>query len=84
MSSQRAEIDIARRLASRAFDLQPWETPVDGLIDCRARVDGDAVRPHLLIPALTGEVVGFHCGPCAGAPLGTLVSTTIGEPGDCV
>ena len=32
---------------------------VDGLIDCRRRIDGAAIGPHAFIPALTGEVVRF-------------------------
>jgi hypothetical protein len=66
---QRAEIDIARRQASAALDLQPWEAAVDGLIDGRARIDWSAVAPHLFIPALTGEVVGFPDQRLALAPL---------------
>ena len=57
--AQRAEIDIARRLAARALDLQPWEAAVDGLIDGRRRIDGAAIRAYPFIPALTGEVVGL-------------------------
>src|SRR5216684_358601 len=41
---------VARRGFNRA---------VDGLIDCRRRIDRAAIAPHFFIPALTGEVVGF-------------------------
>jgi hypothetical protein len=66
MSSARSEacIDRHRRLASRAFDLKPWVAAVDGLINCRARIDGAAIAPHLFIPALAGEVVRFADQSC--------------------
>ena len=37
------EVDVARRLAARAPDLQPREAAVDGLVDRRRRVDRLAV-----------------------------------------
>src|ERR1700678_2112789 len=66
---QCAEIDIARCLAARALDFQPGEAAVDGLIDCRARIDGTAVAPHTFVPRLAGEVVGFPDQPVALATL---------------
>jgi len=66
---QSAEIDIARRLAARALNLQPREAAVDGLIDCRRWIDGAAVAPHAFVPALTGEVVSFADQRLALAPL---------------
>lgn len=66
---QRGEIDIARRQASAALDLQPCETAVGGLIDCRARVDWSAVASHLLIPRLASEAVGLPDQRLALAPL---------------
>src|ERR1019366_9318747 len=55
--TQFAEINVARALASRAFDLQPWEAAVDCLINCRRWIDGAAVAPHAFVPRLAGEVV---------------------------
>jgi hypothetical protein len=67
--AQHAQIDVARGLAPRAFDFQPWEAAVDGLIYRRARIDGATVAPHPFIPALTGEVVRFPDQCFALAPL---------------
>jgi hypothetical protein len=35
----RHEVDVARRLAPRAADLQLWKAAVDGLVDRRRRID---------------------------------------------
>ena len=40
----RREVDVARRLAPRALDLQPGKAAVDGLVDGRRRIDRLAVR----------------------------------------
>lgn len=66
---ERGEIDITLGLASAALDLQPWEAPVDGLINRGARVDGAAIRPHTLVPRLARQVVGFTDQRLALAPL---------------
>ena len=66
---QRAKINVARCLAARALDLQPWEAAIDCLIYRRRWIDGAAIGPHALIPALTGEVVGFPDQRLALAPL---------------
>jgi hypothetical protein len=65
---ERGKINIARRLASRAFDLKPWVTAIDRLIDSRAGIDGAAIGPHLFIPALTSQVIGFADQCLAQAP----------------
>jgi hypothetical protein len=58
-SPERRKVNVTLGLAARAFDFQPRIAAIDGLIDSGARIDGAAVAPHLLIPALTREVVGF-------------------------
>lgn len=67
----RRKIDVARRLATRALDLQPGKTTVDGLVDGRRRIDRFAVRPHPLVPAFAEKPVGlldqrFALGPRLG------------------
>src|ERR1700733_15860589 len=42
----RCQIDVARRLASRALNLQPGEAAVDSLVDGGRWVDWLAVTPH--------------------------------------
>jgi hypothetical protein len=64
----RREVDVARRLATRAADLQPGKAAVDGLVDRRRRVDRLAVAPHSLIPTPAQQLVGlldhrFTLGP---------------------
>ncbi len=68
MSARGAEINVTRCLTAQAFDLQPCKAAVDGLIYRRRWIDG-AVAPHLFIPALIGEVVGFTDQRLAPAPL---------------
>ena len=46
----RGEVDVARRLAAGAADLQPGEAAIDGLVDGRRRVDRFAVARHPLVP----------------------------------
>jgi hypothetical protein len=53
------QIDITLRLASRAFEFKPTVPAVDCTLDGRAGIDWTAVRPHALVPALTGQVVRF-------------------------
>ena len=52
----RGQIDVARRLAAGAPDLQPRKAAVDRLVDGRRRVDRLAVGPHALVPAFACEL----------------------------
>ena len=60
----------------------PWarrkleQRAVDGLINCWARVDWSAVRPHLFIPSLADEVVRLT-DQCLA--LATLLRRPLGE-----
>jgi hypothetical protein len=53
----RRQVDVARRLAARACDFEPWVAPVDCLVDRRRRVEWLAVRPHPLVPTFAKEFV---------------------------
>src|ERR1700677_2747579 len=53
------EIDVARRLAAGALDLQPREAAVDGLVDGRRWIDRFAIGPHSLIPAFAEQRVSL-------------------------
>jgi hypothetical protein len=55
----RGEIDVARRLAAGALDLQPGGAAVDCLVDGRRWVDRFALAPHSLVPAFAEEPVGL-------------------------
>ena len=46
----RSEVDVARRLATCAANLQPGEAAIDGLVDGRGRIDRFAVARHPLVP----------------------------------
>jgi hypothetical protein len=67
----RRQIDIARRPATGALDLQPGKAAVNGLVYGRRRVDRLAVAPHPLVPAFPEQSVGplqhsFGLGPQLG------------------
>jgi hypothetical protein len=54
-----SEIDVARRLAAGALDLQPRKTAVDRLVNGRRRIDRLAIRPHALVPGFAEQLVGL-------------------------
>jgi hypothetical protein len=54
---QRSEVDVARRLAPGAPDLQPWKAAINGLVDGRRRIDRLAVAPHPLVPAFAEQPI---------------------------
>src|SRR5437763_13662764 len=51
------EIDIACRLAARAFELEPRITAVESWIDDRRRINSLAVGPQALVPDMTKQPV---------------------------
>jgi hypothetical protein len=74
------EIDVARRLAAGALDLQPRKTAVDRLIDGRRRIDRLAVGPHPLVPAFAEQPVGLlHHRLGLGPHLGRLRREDVGH-----
>ena len=69
------EVDVAWRLATRALNLQPGKSAVDGLVDRRRGVDRLSVGPHPFVPALANQPVRlldecFALGPHLGRPGG--------------
>jgi hypothetical protein len=66
---QRAEINLPLCLASGAHDFEPGETAIDRLLNGRRGVDRPAVAPHLLVPALAGEVIGLADQGFSDTPL---------------
>lgn len=55
----RREVDVARRLAARAPDLEPGEASVHGLVDSGRRIERFAVAPHALVPAFAKQPVSL-------------------------
>ena len=68
-SLQGAKVNVTLGPAPRALDFQPGEAAIDGLLDGGRGIDRPTVAPHLLIPALTGEVVRFAYQRFANPPL---------------
>src|ERR1700722_7410336 len=61
------QVDVARRLAAGAPDLEPGKSAVDGLVGGRRRIDRFAVGPHPLVPAFAEQSVGLlQHGLCLG------------------
>jgi hypothetical protein len=58
-ASENGEVYAAHGLAPGALDFKPWKAAVDRLSDHRRGRGWPSVRPHSLIPALTGPVVGL-------------------------
>jgi hypothetical protein len=55
----RREVDVARRLAPRALDLQPRKAAVDGLIDGGRGINRLPVALHSLVPAFAEQLVSL-------------------------
>ena len=53
------KVDLARCSAAGALDLEPRKAAVDGLVDGGGRVYRLTVRPHPLVPAFAGQLVGL-------------------------
>ena len=76
----RGEVDVARRLAAGAPDLEPGKAAVDGLVDGRRGIDRLAVRPHPLVPAFAEQPVGLlQHGLGFGPHLGRLRGEDVGH-----